>query len=466
MKKISLLFLCLGLVVIPNCVNAQLVVSENDLFWARGKIGTNCIGTYRMQITNADEWGLGLNSMLNDVYVGGGKVLSSKDYGPTIGKINIEVLKYKIYFDKKEDFESSKKRHEGEQHIILNELDTCGILYVRVSPVYNNRITETAALLQKKNELLDFLKKNLKVIKVGEKDDVSDSVSSETETDSLPINWKKVIGGAAALTVAVATASALLRRRRLEKEKAEKELEKKTGKNPKPKKKETEKEKEKKKKKNYFYLLQLSKDVVNLRTMEKDTMVITAWRVDEDGNKVIASDALIEISSSEKSLSILPPTGQGQCKATFSLISKPKDKELVLKIKAKADSKEFNATAKVDCGAPLTLFVDAGGVVNENSGQNNCEVKYDKKEGWHFGSLHIWFTENPEVGNQSKPVPPPFSPVFTTAADPPYLIFNMPIDRGDYVWKIPVTKKTDVEFEDKWLFENGKIKITITANKA
>lgn len=501
MKKIRILFLFFVISSIFHVVNSQILIDKNNLdFWGPYEVA----GKYYLKILEPERFNLKIYQQeVTDrngetSKVGRITLQGTKSYDvPGYGKVD-----FNLYIEAPNSYSKGSKNFNASGDVDINakqdcsggRVDICQFYQMLIcdgwefeiranfgpSPEMITKINETgygndmqAVWERYKNtqesfyktniegDLEDFIKNNIKIIPA----DANVDEIVDKETDAKPVNWKKVVGGAAALAVAVAAASVLLRRRRNAKEK----MKNKASDN---KDKSKQKNEEKKEKNEYFYLLQLNKEVVDLSTKDTDTLLITAWRVDELGGKDIANEAEIILFSDEKSLIISPSSGKGQCKATFSLAAKPKDDVIEIKIKANAKGKVLLATAKVDCGS-YKLIADSEIPLTIINGKRYFEAQYiknpkDENGGeWKFKPIYLWFTDNIDIlsPERSKPVNPPFVPNFVFEAKPAILVFNNPVVHGDNVWKVEIGLNKNVPIDQKWLFNNGQIEINISATK-
>ncbi len=494
MKRILALTFLAIFQFFPHFSWGQLVIEENNLaFWG----STDLYGKYKFIISNPENYNLKFNSEKKSVE-GTAKVEhfykdinAEVDIWIGIGHRGTDEMK-RNPFTKTGDFFNPAQSISGIQSIydiysIGFFIDKERFLFVNAQ-VYlpgdaNKKFNELTPderiecnrilLATWKNELekmTGFFKKNLNLFPVkegdGQQGESGKPNKENTEQENLhetvsASGWMKIVGGATALSLVVAAAAKILRSR------------KKTGAsdNTTPRKKNDKKERNKKD--DFIYVLQLSKDILDLTTNQSDKFVVTAWRVDDKGNRELASDAVIKITCQDKAIKILSTLGNGQRVVTVSQVSSSGLAEIPIRISAMAGGRQFTAQVLAELQQILTLIVDTPAPLTFIEGQKYSEAVYEKerdgKSGqWVFKPFYIWFTDspNPEIDpDRTQPVKPPFTPVFKINAEPEWLEISEPKVFSENVWKVEVKTSSRMVSEKKWILEDGKIKINITVER-
>jgi hypothetical protein len=332
----------------------------------------------------------------------------------------------------RKDFNSDDEYNAYVQEYIRNSFSAIAFDRGEISALANLRM----------KKYRNFLRNNIHITKKTQTSDDSGIAIDQP--------WVKVVGGIAALAVAMTLIAKIFKARR----------KKSAGKpnQPEPKKaNKQQKEKKKKEEEKFIYILQLNKDVLEIGPEKSDKLVVTVWQVDSAGNRALVKDATIQVSTAEPNLTLSSTSGNGQCVTALSLKSSGQFKEAVINIKAVAGGNALQASAKVICEQQLTLIVDGPTPLTFINGKKFQEALFEQP-------FYLWFTDDPNPTidpDRTKPVAPPFKPVFKLQATPPILVFDAPVNHGDNIWKVGVGLDSNANIGDKWLFEDGKISVSI-----
>jgi hypothetical protein len=492
-------------------VDAQLVISEKSQFWTHSSIGNQ----YIITIDHPEEYSFEADPEDNSGYTGRknydyqGKpylyfevefiLASNEDDGEGLLKYSPNPesnLKPGDFDSKKSDPEKGRDDVDYYGDVMNFFIDKDhGILFS--THIWSREEADVQALglnydedriltgktaRKAQHDLKMFLLKNLKVRRIGEASPVKSTAANQSDAGNQDVaddsqtplgretvnhfiqqpsnDWLLVVGGASALVAAVAVARRLLKA--------------KPGKSAgKDGKSEPEKDKRQKKKQEYIYILQLNKNELEVGLAQNDKLVITAWQVDSAGNRIVAKDATIQVNTAEPNLSISSKMGNGQCVATLSLQSSGQFREAILTVKAMAGGHSLQASAKVKCNQPLTLIVDGPTPLTYIDGKKYQEALFlkqnDETNGkWVFKPFFIWFTNDPTPDidpDRTKPVAPPFKPLFRWKVTPDILEISAPVYHSENVWKTEVKLIGETPADTNWLFTDGKIKIDITVEE-
>lgn len=343
---------------------------------------------------------------------------------------------------------------------------------------------------QAHQDLIKYLRKNLKVNKIGGLSDSqaatsdqssastdnnagNDGVISDNETTN-PFSqdpskdWMVVVGGAAALAAAMILVAKLFKaRRKSAASKSSRSVPHKTNNQQKEQKKNEDKEEK------FFYVIQLNKDVLEIGPDKTDKLVVTIWRVDSAGNRSLAKDAVIQVQTAEKDILISSKSGNGQSVSDVSLKTHVQSDDFLLSIQAIIGGKNLKATAKVICIQQLTLIIDAPAPLTFIQGKKHHEAVFAQGDGesggeWVFKPFFLWFTNDPNPTidpDRTKPVKPPFLPLFKINAIPEVLEISTPVVHSENIWKASVKLCSDKSVDTNWLLNDGKIKISVAVEE-
>lgn len=156
------------------------------------------------------------------------------------------------------------------------------------------------------------------------------------------ISWTVVIGGIGAVTAAAALAAAVKKS-------------KKKPPPPPPAQKPSEKQKEKKERK-IAYILQLSRDSIELTPEKTETLMVKAWRA-ENGQYSPAPEASlsIEMAPEIEGLLVSPRNARGELNLSISLQGSPAVSETSLTVRGSAGGGSTSATVSVKIRLSATM---------------------------------------------------------------------------------------------------------------
>jgi hypothetical protein len=510
MKLKSVCILVFSLLFTAESLYSQLIIDENSDFWICKNRGGVFKGKYILKINQSDIWNLNYLSQSNDIK----NVNDYNDYYTRKGLqyFNIvgfweETLELSIGFATTDNMDGSVDTSTHEDalvsgfntefrlnnqlhsfyHIIIldSEKDVGITIYGSLYPVdghdgypqkkYNVSradylIAHEKVLKEIDEKLRKFIVDNFEITAIGGNPDsgsekaveyvAKDGSATGEDGNVETATWVKVVGGAAALAVAMALVAKIFKAR----------PNKPVNQTNKP---ETKKEDKQKKEPEYIYILQLNKNMLEVGPSKTDKLVVTAWRVDSAGNRVLAKDATFQVSTTEPDLAVSSTLGSGQCVAGLSLKPSGQFKEAVITIKALAGGKALQASAKATCTQQLTLIVDGPTPLTFINGKKFQEALFEKQKDetvgeWVFKPFFLWFTDDPNPTidpDRTKPVKPPFKPIFTIEAIPDVLEISPPVYHGENVWKADVKLIAEKSVDTNWLFTDGKININITVEE-
>jgi hypothetical protein len=501
------------LMVLLNSANAQLVIDANSGFWDNSPVGKE----FMISINNPGEYSFTYNA--EEKSYEGEKILevAGKPYWKFVVVFDLWInegdeVRYLSPYEPGDldrghsNYNQAKSDYEYNDDVIDIFIDKDHAILFSTSLEYTDdadveamglgydeeQILHGKTAKQAHQDLIKYLRKNLKVKKIGDASDnqsvtndqnvtdvQNDSENEESLDNSETTNpfeqdsskdWVVVVGGAAALAVAMTLVAKIFKARRKKSAGKPNQPEpKKSNKQQKEKKKKEEEEEEEK----FFYILQLNKDMLEIGPEKSDKLVITAWRVDSAGNRSLAQDAAIQVQTSEKGIAISSPSGNGQCASEISLKSQGQLEDALLNITAAVGGKTLKATAKVTCIQQLTLIIDAPTPLTFINGKKYQEALFEQQKGetdgeWVFKPFCLWFTDDPNPTidpDRTKPVKPPFTPIFKIEAMPDILEISTPVIHGENVWKADVKLFAEKSVDTNWLFNDGKIKITVTVDE-
>ncbi len=493
MNRLLILFLFASSFVCTNGVNGQIELNELSPFWRN----TGIIGKYKLKINNPEIFGIKYDPSSGDI--SGTKIyeipgydcgyeltlwfaLKNREYAKDKTGVFTSIGAIDPYFGDPPDYSIGSVActyffiNQDYDLIVLSDLRNTNNNLSEAD--YQNFPDKKTFWKQADNDLTDFILSNVIISRVGESvDALPDNEEEYIEKDGTLIGeggnletatWVKVVGGAAALAGTMFLVAKIFNAR----------LKKSAGKPNRPQPKKANKQQKEKKQKEedeekFFYILQLNKDVLEIGPEKTDKLVVTAWRVDSAGNRVLAKDATFQVSTTETNLAVSSSLGSGQCVAALSLKPSGQFKEAVLTIKAMAGGKALKASAKAIFVQQLTLIVDGPTPITFINGKKYQEALFERQKGesdgeWVFKPFFLWFTDDPNPSidpDRTKPVNPPFKPIFKIEAMPDVLEISTPVYQGDNVWKADVKLFAEKSVDTNWLFTDGKIKIDVTVEE-